>query len=176
MSRNCVNESYTFSLVFSLVLFSTVPICNCYHAWHVHHGHDRIPRATYRYFIHKHRLYERIRTLLFCPCSPKRMSQATRKQVPVGTTMRPGSRLMLAEEEEETECFGGGSYWWSPWGLGMCYLLISSRIHWWKSGYRLTDQRTNGPTDRPSYRDAWTHLKTIKKQMKTTKNNKQQTT
>ena len=35
------------------------------------------------------------------------------KQVPLGTTMRPGSRLMVAEEEEKevvVVCCGGGQY------------------------------------------------------------------
>ena len=90
------------------------------------------------------------------------------KQVPVGTTMRPGSRLMVAGEgSEEVEVVvmvvlcGGGQYWWSPWGLGMCYLLISSKIHGRtdRRRDRPTDGRTDRQTDIPSYIDAWTHLK-----------------
>ena len=46
------------------------------------------------------------------------------KQVPVGTTMRPSSRLRVEEEEEEEEekvvmvCCSGGQYQWSPIRLG----------------------------------------------------------
>ena len=42
----------------------------------------------------------------------------------------------------------------------MSYLLISSEIANEKE--LVTDQPTKRPTDGPSYRDAWTHLKTMR--------------
>ena len=62
----------------------------------------------------------------------------------------------LVEEEEEVVVVGSID-------VGMSYLLIFSEILWWKrSGYQPIDQqidgRTDGPTDRAPYRDAWNIL------------------
>ena len=41
----------------------------------------------------------------------------------------------------------------------MSYLLISSKVGRWKrTGYGPMDRPTDRRTDKPSYRDAWTHL------------------
>ena len=78
---------------------------------------------------------------------------------PVGTTMRPDSRLMVARRRRK------GWWWW-------CVLSIIDGPHeTWRFNWLPTDGPTNGPTDgptngptdgrmdTPSYRDARTHLK-----------------
>ena len=66
------------------------------------------------------------------------------KNKTVETTMRPGRRLIVEEEEDVVVlCCGGGQYGWSPWSLGICYLLIYSEIHSWKKKWLRTDRRTD---------------------------------
>ena len=67
------------------------------------------------------------------------------KQVPVGTTMRPGSGLRVAEEEEVVVVVGSIDSPHEAWGCVIYWFLVKFIDD--KKNWLRTDRRTDGPTD-----------------------------